>query len=109
MSEPVEVPGAVARIYDRWHERHQRTGNIPARAECGRSAGGEEIWCSLAGLSPDELLRVQEYQMGESRAKLGRYRERPASLCLHCHRRKPSPRCRAASRISVRFATSPWP
>ena len=73
----VEVPEAVAEIYDAWHERHQRTGLIPARAECGRDANGAELWCDLADAGPDQLGRVQLYHVGRVHVLLGRYRDKP--------------------------------
>jgi hypothetical protein len=76
--DPIEVPEAVARLYDQWHDQHQRTGKIPARAGCGRSARGDEVWCDLEKCGPDELREVRQYQRGAIAAKLKQYCREPS-------------------------------
>src|SRR5262245_33490836 len=46
-------PEAVVNVYDRLHEDHQRTGNIPAKVKLG------DRWYSLADCGPDELGHVK--------------------------------------------------
>jgi hypothetical protein len=65
----------VTRIYDAWHEEHQRTGNIPARAVCGRDEQGKKLWCSLPDAGPDLLLRVRLYHLVEYRDGLARCKD----------------------------------
>jgi hypothetical protein len=76
--EQVEIPDTVARLYDRWHEEHQRTANIPERPVYGYDGDGNKLWCSLPDAGPELLVKVAEYHHQEGLRKLEQYRQGPS-------------------------------
>jgi hypothetical protein len=72
-----EWPEAVQRLIDRWLERHERTGIIPARVRYRSRTDGRELWCSLADAGPDELQEVRLYHCRQALDLLHEYRGRP--------------------------------
>jgi hypothetical protein len=73
----IELPEAIADIYDAWHEQHQKDGHIPSRAECGEGPDGKPLWCDLKEGSHATLQQALRYQAQEAQDKLARYRQRP--------------------------------
>jgi hypothetical protein len=78
---PVPLPPTVVRLYNRWHEYHERTGRIPGRSVPYASADNNtELLCNIADAGPRRLKEILVHNHERGLALLDTYNQEPSEM-----------------------------